>query len=250
MLAASAAGASDPAALVALARGRLCKQRAALAAALSGRVRAHHRFRLTALLAQLDAAEETSARFDDAIARACAAKDDAPVVALRDPIPGSARGTAELLVAASGVDLRRFASADHLASWAGWAPGNHQSGGRQRAGRTRTGNRWLRAALVAAAHAAARTTQSALGAPYRRLKARRGAKQAILAVAHSRLVLADHVIARREPSRELGAAYFDQHQPVATANRLLRRRRRLGYDVSISATPEPTAPVDAVAVAT
>jgi transposase len=250
MLAAIAEGSTDPLALADLARGKLCKKREALAAALSGRVRAHHRFLLTELLAQIDALDETIARFDEEIARACAANDEEAVVELLDTIPGIARSTAELLVAEIGTDMAKFPTSAHLASWAGLAPGNHQSGGRQRTGRTRKGNRWLRAALVAAAQAAARTKASYLGAQYRRLKARRGAKKAALAVAHSLLVIAYHVIARREPYHELGADYFDQQQPVATANRLLRRLRHLGYDVTITAASEPTAPLDAAAVAT
>ncbi len=121
---------------------------------------------------------------------------------------------------------------------------------RQRAGRTRKGNRWLRAALVAAAQSAARTKRSYLGAQYRRIAARRGAKKAILAVAHSLLVIAYHVIARHEPYRELGADYFDQQKPAATANRLLRRLRQLGYDVTISTVPALAPPVEALAAAT
>jgi transposase len=164
MLAAIAAGDEDPAAMAELARGSLCKKREALAAALSGRVRAHHRFLLTELLAQLDAVDETIARFDDEIARVCVANEEEAVVELLDTIPGIARGTAELLVAEIGTDMTKFPTSAHLAAWAGLAPGNHQSGGRQRTGRTRKGNRWLRAALGAAAQAAARTTPSSLGA--------------------------------------------------------------------------------------
>jgi transposase len=144
--------------------------------------------------------------------------------------------------------MAKFPTPAHLASWAGLCPGNHESGGRQRSGRTRKGNRWLRAALVAAAQAAARTRHSYLGAQYRRLAARRGAKKAILAVAHSLLVIAYHVIARREPYRELGADYFDRQRPAATADRLLRRLRRLGYDVTIAATPDLPAPMDSPAI--
>ena len=140
--------------------------------------------------------------------------------------------------------MAKFPTPAHLASWAGLCPGNHESGGRQRSGRTRKGNRWLRAALVAAAQAAARTKHSYLGAQYRRLAARRGAKKAILAVAHSLLVIAYHVIARREPYCELGADYFDRQQPAATADRLLRRLRRLGYDVTTAPTPDVPTPIE------
>jgi len=237
MLEAIAAGEEDAARLAELAKGRLRKKRAALEQALSGRVRPHHRFLLTELLVQIDAIEETIARFDEQIALACATNDEEVVVELLDTIPGIARGTAELLVAEIGTDMGRFPSADHLASWAGLCPGNNESGGRQRSGRTRKGNAWLRAALVASAQAAVRTKGSYLAAQYHRIAARRGAKKAIIAVAHTLLTIAYHVIARREPYHELGADYFDRQKPAATANRLLRRLRQLGFAVTIDVQP-------------
>lgn len=221
-----------------MAKGRLRQKRALLEQALAGRVQPHHRFLLAELLGQIDGLDETIARFDDEIARACLAHDQAAVVALLDTIPGIGRETAELLVAEVGTDMGRFPSADHLAAWAGVAPGNNESAGRRRSGKTRQGNTWLKTALVKAAHGAARTKDTALAAKYRRVAARRGAKRAIMAVAHRLLVIAYHVIARREPYRELGADYLDQQRPVATADRLLRRLRRLGFEVTVT-TPEP-----------
>ncbi len=142
--------------------------------------------------------------------------------------------------------MARFPSAHHLAAWAGLAPGNNQSGGRQRAGRTRQGNTWLRTALIQAAHAAARTKHTYLAAQYQRLAARRGKKRAIVAVAHSLLVIAYHLIARREPYRELGADYFDRQRPAATAQRLVQRLRKLGFVVNLEAQ-EQGAPASAAA---
>ena len=249
MLAAIVAGQDDPAALAALARGRLRKKRAELEQALSGRVRPHHRFLLAELLTQIDSIEETIARFDERIAQACAAGDEAEVVALLDTIPGIARGTAELLVAEVGTDMSKFPSEHHLASWAGLAPGNNASGGRQRSGRTRKGNVWLRSALVAAARAAVRTKHSYLAAPYHRIAARRGAKQAIIAVAHTLLTIVYHVIARREPYRELGADHFDRRRPAATADRLVRRLRRLGFEVTVTPVAPAAAPAPDLAPA-
>src|SRR5918999_112512 len=110
-------------------------------------------------------------------------------VELLDTIPGVARRTAEMIVAEIGTDMTRFPSADHLASWAGVAPGNHESAGKRASGKTRQGNRFLRTVLVQAAHAAARTKGTSLRAQYRRLATRHGKKRAILAVAHSMLVM-------------------------------------------------------------
>jgi len=242
MLAALVAGQDDPAALAELARGRLRKKRAELEQALSGRARPHHRFLLAELLTQIDSIEETIARFDEQIAHACAADDAEEVVELLDTIPGIARGTAELLVAEVGTDMAKFPSEHHLASWAGLAPGNNASGGRQRSGRTRKGNVWLRTALVAAAQAAVRTKHSYLAAQYHRIAARRGAKKAIIAVAHTLLTIVYHVIARREPYRELGADYFDRRRPAATADRLVRRLHRLGFEVTVTPVASTAAP--------
>jgi transposase len=242
MLAAIVAGQSDPVLLAELALGRLRKKRAALEQALSGRVCAHHRFLLAELLVQIDGLEETIARFDAQIAAACTANAEDELVALLDTIPGIGRGTAELLLAEVGADMGKFPTAGHLAAWAGLAPGNDESAGRQRSGRTRKGNRWLRAALVQAAQAAARTKQTFLAAQYHRIAARRGKKKAIVAVAHSLLIIAYYVIARREPYRELGADYVDQQRPIATANRLVKRLRGLGYEVQLPPLPLPAGP--------
>ena len=133
-----------------------------------------------------------------------------------DSIPGVAQRTAEVLIAELGVDMTQFPSAGHAASWVGLCPGNHESAGKHKSGRTRTGNRWLRAALTEAAHAATRT-DSALAAQYRRLM-HRGHKKAVVAVAHSILVIAYHLLSRQTTYRELGADYFDRrHAEKATA---------------------------------
>jgi transposase len=128
-------------------------------------------------------------------------------VGLLDTIPGVARHTAEMIVAEIGTDMTRFPSADHLASWAGVAPGHHESAGKRTSGKTRKGHRFLRTTLVQAAHAAARTKGTDLSAPYRRLAARRGNKRAILAVAHSMLVMAYDRIQRRSPTATPGPTF-------------------------------------------
>lgn len=127
-----------------------------------------------------------------------------------DTIPGVGPRTAEVLIAELGVDMSVFPSARHLASWAGLCPGNNESAGKHRSGRTRKGNRWLRAALVEAALAAIRTSNCALAARYRRIMRHRGHRKAVIAVAHSLLVVAYHLLARQTAYQELGPDYFDR----------------------------------------
>ena len=129
--------------------------------------------------------------------------------------------------------------ARHLCSWAALCPGNNQSGGRQRSGRTRHGNRWLKGALLQAAWAAIRTKDGYLGAQFRRLAKRRGDKRAIIAVAHSLLTIIYHVLKNATPYQELGAAYFDHLDAGKQARYHLRRLAELGYEVP--AEPRPAA---------
>jgi len=235
ILAALLGGEEDVTVLADLAKGKLRKKRNELERALSGRLAPHHRFLLTELLAQIDGLDETIARFDAEIARLCAANAEEDVIALLDTIPGIGRAMAELLVAEIGVDMGKFPTADHLAAWAGVAPGSNESAGRQRSGRTRKGNAWLKTALVQAAHGAARMRGTALAAQYRRVAARRGARRAIMAVAHRLLIIAYHVIARREPYRELGPDYLERRRPAAVVDRLVQQLRQLGVEVTVMA---------------
>jgi transposase len=231
ILAALLGGHADPQALAEWAKGRLRSTREQLTKALEGRVKPHHRFVLTELLSQIDSLDETITRFDTRIQELCGPFEEA--VGLLDTIPGVARRTAEMIVAEIGTDMTRFPSADHLASWAGVAPGNYESAGKRASGKTRKGHRFLRTSLVQAAHAAARTKGTSLSAPYRRLATRRGKKRAILAVAHSILVMAYYMIQRQEPYHEAGADFFDRLQPEDTARRLVKRLEQLGYQVTL-----------------
>ena len=240
ILAALLAGHTEPQALADLAKGRLRTKRELLAQALDGRVKPHHRFVLTELLCQIDGLDETIARFDAQIQAVYGSFEEA--VGLLDTIPGVARHTAEMLVAEIGTDMSRFPSADHLAAWAGVAPGHHESAGKRTSGKTRKGNRFLRTTLVQAAHAAVRTKQTYLSAQYRRLASRRGKKRAILAVAHTILVMAYYMLQRQEPYREAGADFFDRLQPEDTARRLVKRLEHLGYHVVLQSLPTEVMP--------
>ena len=237
MLEAIVAGIATNEEMAELARGRLRGKREELAKALEGRVQSHHRFVLIEILCQIDSLEESIARFDQEIEAICRPFEE--VVLLLDTIPGVARQTAEIIVAEIGIDMSRFPTADHLASWAGVAPGNNESGGKRRSGKTRKGNQHLRVALVQAANAAARTRGTYLKAQYQRLAMRRGHKRAIMALAHSILVIAYCLIVRKQPYQELGGDYFDKISPEKTAKRLIKRLEQLGFQVSVRETPAP-----------
>jgi len=231
MLEAIIAGQATPDEMAELAKGRLREKRAELVKALSGRVKPHHRFVLSELLCQIDNLDEAIEHFNEQIEAYCRPFEQA--VTLLDTIPGVAREAAEIIVAEIGVDMSRFPSAHHLAAWAGVAPGNYESAGKRKSGRLRQGNRTLKTVLNQAAHAAARTKDTYLAAQARHLTGRRGKKRAIMAVAHSILVIAYHLIQRQEPYRELGGNYFDQRRPAATTKRLVERLEQLGYQVSL-----------------
>lgn len=232
MLTVLLAGEADPAVLADLAKGQLRTQRPHLAQALQGELRPQQSVVLTELVAQSDDLEDTIDQFAAQVCAACAAQDDAAQgVTLRDWIPGIAEGTAQVLVAESGTDRTRFPCAAALAAWARLAPGSHECAGRQRSGRTRNSNVWLRTALVQAAQAAAHMKHTALAGRSPRIAARRGATKAVLAVAHALLVIADHVILRREPYYELGEDDLQQIAPDARAQRPVRQLGHLGFEV-------------------
>ena len=186
---------------------------------------------LTELLSQIDSLDEAIERFNAEIEEYCRPFEEA--VVLLDTIPGVGRETAEVIVSEIGVDMSHFPSADHLASWAGVAPGNHESAGKRRSGRVRPGNKALKTALTQAAHAVTHTKDNYLAAQARHLTSRRGKKRAIMAVAHSILVIAYHLIQDQEPYHDLGGNYFDERSPEATAKRLVKRLERMGYQVSL-----------------
>jgi transposase len=232
-------GQTDPVVLAQLARGRMREKTQQLEQALLGRVKPHHRLILRQLLRQIDSLDASIKEMDQAIEAACVPFEQA--IEHLDTIPGVARTTAELILSEVGADMKRFPSAGHLAAWAGVAPGNHQSAGKRLSGRTRQGNQALRKGLVTAAHAAAKTKNTYLAAQYHRLAGRRGKKRAIMAVAHSILVIAYHLIVRKEPYKELGGNYFDERKPEVTADRLMTRLRQLGYEVTATKNAQTVA---------
>jgi len=232
------AGDTDAAALAQLAKGRLREKRAALERALTGRFGAHQRFLVAEQLAHIDYLDAAIERVSAEIAERLRPCERA--IERLDGITGVGRRTAEGLLAELGATLERFPSADHLVSWAGMCPGNDESAGKRRSGKTRPGNPWLRTLLVEAAQAAGRTKATYLGAQYRRLAARRGKKRAAVAVGHSILVIVYHLLTEERDYQDLGGQFFDQRDRQRVERRLVQRLERLGYTVTLTAT-EPAA---------
>jgi transposase len=266
ILAEIAAGQANARFLAQLARGRLRAKIPQLEKALTGIVLPHHRFLLAKQLVHIDFLDEQIEEISAEIGRQLEAMSQPPdrlepgtgqgaeegsitgegelpltwleAVALLDTIPGVDRRTAEKMLAEMGLDMSRFPTAGHLATWAGLAPGNHQSGGKRYSGRTTKGNKALNTTMVVAAWTAVRTKDTFLKARYHRLAARRGKKRAIVAVAHSMLVSAYHILSHRQPYQELGGDYFDQRKKETKVSYLIRRLERLtGGSVSIEIIP-------------
>jgi transposase len=232
MLEALVGGTTDPEVLAELARGQLRKKLPVLREAFQGRVARHHRLLVAELLAHLDYLEEAIGRLSGEVARVIA--PFSPLLALLMTIPGVDRRTAEVILAEIGTDMTRFPTAGHLASWAGLCPGNNESAGKHFSGKTRKGSKWLRTTPSQAANAAARSKGTYLAAHYARIKGRRGHKKAIVAVAHSILVIAWHLLTRNQPYTDLGADYFLERQTSeAYRNRLVRQLERMGHKVTL-----------------
>jgi len=231
MLAALAGGETDAGAMAQLAQGRLRDKLPALERALAGSIGAHQRFLLARQLAHIDfldaAIAEVSAEIAERL-RPC--EDEMQRLAT---IPGIGRRTAEILVAEIGTDMSRFPTSGHLASWAGMCPGNDESAGKRRSGKTRKGSPWLRSALIEAARAAGRSKRTYLSAQYHRLAARRGTKRAAVAVGHTILLIIYRLLSEGDVYRDLGDRYFDERDRHAVERRLISRLEGLGYKVSL-----------------
>lgn len=230
-------GKDSPKQMANLAKRSLRKKLARLEEALEGKFEEHHRFMLKCQLEQLEHFDALLSKID-----ACIEERIAPYKDLRDrycEIPGVDQTLANAMIAELGADMSVFTSVRHLAAWAGVAPGNNESAGKQGATRARRGNVYLTTALVEAAHGASRTKHSYFRDKYFRLKARRGAKRAAVAVAHKILVAVWNIASTGAHYRELGDAYLDKRDERAVARNLVRRLERLGYAVSLEALPPP-----------
>lgn len=233
MLQAIIEGQEDPVELARLARGRMRSKEPELREALYGRIREHHRFMLRTLMEHLLFLEGQITRLSDRIEELTVPFAEAVRVLVT--LPGVQRRTAEVILAETGGEMRVFPSANHLASWAGLCPGNNESGGKRRSGAIPKGDVWLCSAMVEAAWAASRTKGTYFSARYRRLAARRGAKRALVALAHKILTTAYYLLTTNQTYNDLGADYFDRLDPQALTRSLVRRLERLGHTVKLEA---------------
>ena len=231
MLAALLEGQDDPAALAELARGRLRATLPELRRALDGRVQPHHRVLLAHQLAHVDFLEATIADLQQEIAAALRPYDEA--VELLQTIPGVGPVAATAIVAEIGVDMGRFPSGRHLASWAGLCPGNKESGGKRLSGKTTKGDVWLRGMLGEVAWSIARSKGTYLHAQYHRIARRRGKHKAVVAVAQSVLVISYHMLRDKRPYADLGPDYFDQLDATRLQRHHVRRLEQHGYTVTL-----------------
>jgi transposase len=231
MLAAMIDGEKDPQTLAGLALGRLQSKQRQLLAALRGKVTEHHRFMLKLLVDQLQGLEQLIARIEQKIDEVMAPLSRQ--VLQLDDVPGIDHRAAHSILAEIGADMSRFPSSEHLCSWAGMCPGNHESAGKRKKGTTRPGNRWLRATLTQCAWAASHTKGTYLSSQYRRLASRRGRKKALIAVGRSILTMIYEMLAHQMPYAELGGDWFTQQQPLRLQRHLVKRLEALGFEVTL-----------------
>ncbi len=225
------AGHDDPAYLATCISVRVKARRAELIEALRGCITPHHRFMLKLHLSHIDALNAAITNIEKEVGLGLEPfRESAEHLST---IPGLSAVSASVLIAEIGVDMSRFKTAGHLVSWAGLCPRNDESAGKRRSTRLRHGGNWLKTTLVQAAWAAVRVKGGYLQAQFHRLRARRGAKKAILAIAASMLAAAWHMLRNQTDWHDLGANHFDRADRTKTVNRLLARLRQLGINAEV-----------------
>lgn len=231
MIEAMIAGEENPELLSELAQRRLKNKKEDLKRALNGLMGNHQKLMLAAQLRHIDYLDEEIGRLDEEIKRRMLPFEED--LELLDTIPGVARRTAETIVAEIGTNMDQFPSAAHLCSWAGLCPGQNESAGKRKSGKTRKGNKKLRSTLVEAARAAGRTKNTYLSSQYHRIAARRGANRAVVAVAHSILMIAYYILKRRQPYIELGPTYYEERKRDTIIRQSLKKLESLGLKVTV-----------------
>lgn len=231
MLEALIQGEEDPEKLSELAQKRLKTKKGELQKALKGLMGPHQKLIIEIMLERIDSLNAKVKQIDEEVEKRMDPFFE--IVDLLDTIPGVGRRTAEQIIAEIGVDMSRFPTASHLCSWAGLAPGNNESAGKRKSGKTRKGNKKLRAALVEAARAAARTKDTYFSNKYQRLAARRGAKRAAVAIAHQILKISYYIIRDKQCYIELGPDHYENTRRERTARNSIKKLEKLGYKVSV-----------------
>ena len=225
-------GEDDTEVLVGLSHGRLRPKHEALRQALMGKLTGRLRFVVSQELAQIRSLDDQIAACDEEVEREMRPFD--PEIERLDAIPGIARRGAENIIAEIGVDLSRWPTAAHFASWTGTCPGNKASGGKRMRTRVRKGNPWLKRAATEAAWAASRTRNSYLGARYRQLLAAKGHKRAIVALAHELMLIIYYMLTRQRDYQDLGVHYLEERDKLAIQRRATRQLQRLGFQVDLT----------------
>jgi len=224
-------GVDDPKALAEMAKGTLRQKKDSLEKALQGIVSDQQKTLLRLQIEHLDFLDKQISQLDKEINSRMHPMEDC--IERLDSIPGMDRRSAEDVLAEIGTDMSRFPTSAHLSSWAGLCPGNNESAGKRKSGRTRNGNRWLCSALVRSARATTRRSNNYLSALYHRIVRRRGDKRAIFAVAHSIIVIIFNMLKSGTPYQDLGELYFDKHDQERVVRRTVKRLEKLGYSVTL-----------------
>jgi transposase len=234
MLRAIADGEDDPVKLASMARKSLKKKKAELELALQGYISPHQRMMLKTILTHMDFLTNQIKSLDQEVTeRVSSYQED---IERLDSIPGISTRMAEQILSEVGTDVKgQFPSAPHMSSWAGLVPGQNESAGKRKSSKTKKGNKYLKSALIEAAHSV-KGSKNYLGALYRRTAARKGKKRAGIVVAHAILRIAYYLLTRKEMYVDLGEDYFDKQREQYIVKHSLKRLESLGYTVSLSDT--------------
>lgn len=231
MLKALVEGKDDPLVLSAMAKGSLRGKQDELTQALTGLIGKHQQMILNEMLQHIEYLEGLIQKLDEEVGERLHPFEEA--LEQVDSIPGIGRRSAEIILAEIGTDMSVFASAEHLASWAGMCPGNNESAGKRKSGKTRDSNKILRSTLVECAMAANRTKGTYLADQYKRIAARRGSKRAAIAVGHSILVVTYHILKNKSTYQDLGSGYLEERHKTDIIRKSVKRLESLGVKVTI-----------------
>jgi transposase len=224
-------GVTDEHVLAAMAKGRMKSKKEDLQQALKGLIQPHQRLMLKSMLAHIDALNVQIAELDKEIGQRLS--EESELVDLLDEITGVGKQSAQVVIAEIGTDMGQFPSAEHLASWAGLCPGNYESAGKKKGGRTRKGNSTLKKTVIQCGKAAGRSKNTYLNSMYKRIAARRGANRAAVATGHAILKICYYMIRDRSHYRDLGADYFNKLNKQDIVKRTVKRIESLGFKVTL-----------------